>query len=210
MLIDVVTQRALEEMGLGPKIQTLDKYMAMLVDANKTLNLVGRQQSLERISQLHLLDSLLPWPLFKSVTPIVDVGTGGGFPGICWAIVCEDEEFLLIEKSPKKCQFLTYVIQQLKLERRVRVINARVEDCVFPAALIVSRAVTQAASFLEMTKNLSHDEDLAWWLLKARQESIQQELESLDDNLWSWEVLPLKHPVQDVSRHLVQIKKRRL
>lgn len=210
MLIDSQTQTVLAQMGLKEFIPELNQFLNLLWEANKTLNLVGRQQSEERLSQLHLLDCLLPWPRFKDLKSIADIGSGGGFPGICWAIVSPGTEFLLIEKSPKKSKFLTYVIKQLKLDKRVRVINARAQDCSFSPQLIVSRAVAQAPLFLEMTQSLDNGQDLEWWLLKAKQESIEQELAELCALKWEWEIEPLVHPLQDVSRHLLRIKKRRL
>lgn len=209
MLIDKPTQQALVSLGLEAFLTPLNTYLTLLWEANQKLNLVGRQQSTERLSQLHLLDCLLPWPEFGSYSSIADIGTGGGFPGICWAIVCPDTEFLLIEKSPKKCQFLTYVIQELKLGKRVQLVNSRVQDCSFAPQLIVSRAVTQTAPFLEITSALDKGQDLVWWLLKARRASIDAELTALDSRRWQWRIKPLLHPTQDVERHLLQIEKRR-
>lgn len=208
MLIDKKTQQVLIEMGLESSLATLDLFLQLLIEANKTLNLVGRQQSVERLCQLHLLDCLLPWPRFTSFKKIADIGPGGGFPGICWAIVSRETDFLLIEKSPKKSQFLTYVVQELKLDKRVTVVNARVQDCSFAPELIVSRAVAQAGLFLEMTAALDQGQNPQWWLLKALKESIEQELQHLDPSVWSWDIEPLHHPLQDVSRHLMRIKKR--
>lgn len=208
MLIDSATEQALIDMGLASSLPPLQKFMGLLWEGNQRLNLVGRQQSVERISQMHLLDSLLPWPRFSSFASIADIGPGGGFPGVCWAIVCPGTKFLLIEKSPKKCQFLTYVIQELKLGKRVQVVNARVEDCSFAPELIVSRAVTQADKFLQITAPLDAGQNPQWWLLKARKESIDAELKALDPQVWQWQVAPLNHPIQDVERHLLQIEKR--
>ena len=92
-----------------------DLYINLLMEWNQKLNLVGRQQSLERVYHLHLLDSLLAVPYLKDAFVICDVGSGAGFPALCWTLSLPSKKFFLIEKSPKKCQFLTYAVKKLDL-----------------------------------------------------------------------------------------------
>ena len=203
-----MSDRAFEEacsnLGLQNKQPLFKKYLDLLMDYNQRVNLVGRQQSLDRLYHHHLLDCLLPIPLLNTKLTVCDVGTGAGFPGLCWALACDELQITLVEKIQKKAIFLTAVVEELKLSHRVTVLSDRVELVSLKADLITCRAVTQIAEFMKLTQHLGH-KNSEWWLLKAKEETIQLELADLNTQRWSVNVVPLHHPTQDVTRNLVQI-----
>jgi 16S rRNA (guanine527-N7)-methyltransferase len=89
--------------------------------------------------------------LFKPGTRIMDVGTGGGFPGIPLAIMFPEVEFLLVDSIGKKIKVVTEVANALGL-KNVRAVKARAEEINEQFDYIVSRAVTDLGNFLPWVK----------------------------------------------------------
>lgn len=98
----------------------LDAFEAMLRRWNRRCNLVSRGD-LPRLRERHVLDSLalLPWWRGR----LVDVGSGGGFPGLPLALACPRRQVVLIERSVRKCIFLRQAVIELALTNVV-VVNA--------------------------------------------------------------------------------------
>ena len=103
----------------------LENYRDLLIEWNKKFNLTAIKEP-QDIEIKHFQDSLLGEVLFPENKKIVEVGSGGGFPSIPLMIKREDLEFTLIESTGKKCEFLTMVVNNLKLNAKV--INKRAED----------------------------------------------------------------------------------
>ena len=109
-------------------ITSLIKYENTLIEANKTLNLVGNS-TIQNIWTRHFLDSVQVIDFIdKNDKTLVDLGSGAGFPGLVLAIALKDRKIplkiKLIEKSPKKVKFLKNLINELQLN--VEVINKNV------------------------------------------------------------------------------------
>jgi len=202
-ILDAQTVAYCEKIGLSAKvIASIDKYLVLLRKGNESCNLVGRQQDDHRICHHHVIDCLLPFPFLpEGPGTVYDMGTGAGFPGILWAIARPDLEFYLVEKSPKKCAFLTQTISALQL-KNTQVINKRCEAVTGVASLIVSRAMASTKDLISQTEQLA-DGKTQWWLMKALKSSIDEELAQGNLSHWTVNVQPLLHPTQDVSRHLV-------
>lgn len=109
------------------KIGAFEKYLFELRRVNRTLQITSTND-LERIPSRHFLDSLMP--ALKGVLPrdgvIVDIGSGGGFPGIPLAIFLPGTHFVTVESNQKKCALLRMVRRVLSLEN-LNVCNARIE-----------------------------------------------------------------------------------
>ena len=118
----------------------LAEYKAHLIAWNKTHNLISKKQALNIES--HIADSLIISPLLNK--SVVDLGSGGGLPGIPLAITNPNKEFYLIESNTKKSSFLLHTTSRLGLEN-TSVINQRIERIetkTFPESFdIVCRAV---------------------------------------------------------------------
>lgn len=128
-------------------------YLALLAKWNRTYNLTAIHEP-ERMLTHHLLDSLAVLPHVGS-GPLLDVGSGGGLPGIPLAIARPDLDITLLDASQKKCGFMQQAAIELKLSR-VRVVHGRVEDFKAPEGYpqIISRAFSELQTFVGLTRHL--------------------------------------------------------
>jgi len=140
------------EASAQQRLALLD-YLALLGKWNKTYNLTAIHAP-ERMLTHHLLDSLALTP-HVGAESLLDVGSGGGFPGIPLAIVRPDLGVTLIDASQKKCGFMQQAAIELKLAN-VNVVHGRVEAYSPPQKFgqIVSRAFSDLAEFVRLTSHL--------------------------------------------------------
>lgn len=143
----------------GEPGELLRKYAALLEDWNKKINLVSRTASKGDIF-LHILHSLYPFSLIylREGLRVLDVGSGGGLPGIPLAIFRPNLEITLTDSITKKTRALAAMVDELALTN-VRVVNSRVEDLReegrgFDVAL--ARAVAPLHDLVRWTKRLMH------------------------------------------------------
>ncbi|MGN0804150.1 MAG: 16S rRNA (guanine(527)-N(7))-methyltransferase RsmG [Candidatus Coproplasma sp.] len=101
-------------------------FKDLLIDNNKKFNLTAICDE-EGIFLKHFLDSVVGEGFIKQGASVIEIGSGGGFPSIPLKIVREDLNFLLVESTLKKCNYLEGVVDNLHL-KGVKVVNARAED----------------------------------------------------------------------------------
>ena len=122
---------------------------------NKRINLISRQD-IKNLYEHHVLYSLAiaKYVTFAEGSRIMDVGTGGGFPGIPLAILFPDVDFYLIDGRLKKIRVVNEIVEALKL-KNITAKQVRVEDLNDKFDCIVSRAVTSLPRFYNLVqKNL--------------------------------------------------------
>ncbi|RMJ02913.1 Ribosomal RNA small subunit methyltransferase G [Marinobacter litoralis] len=133
--------------------QQLLAFLALLNKWNKAYNLTAVRDERVMVSR-QLLDSLsiMPW---VTTEHLLDVGAGGGMPGIPLAIAFPDKRFTLLDSNGKKTRFLNQCVLELGL-KNVDVIHGRAEDCQpeQPFRQISSRAFTALENLVTWCEQL--------------------------------------------------------
>ena len=135
-------------------IKLIDKFLNFLLETNKKFNLTAIKKKNEMIEK-HVYDSLMITKIFNFENKIVlDVGSGGGFPGIPLAIFCSKTKFILIDANNKKINYLNKVIDLLQL-KNVETICSRIENInKIKYDVIISRALTKLVDYFKITAHL--------------------------------------------------------
>jgi 16S rRNA (guanine527-N7)-methyltransferase len=133
-----------------PQLTQLDAYGHLLLEWNTALNLVSRK-SAEHELPIHIAHSLAPTLIVQPIagTHVVDVGTGGGLPGMVLAIVWPECRFTLVDSLQKKARAVQDIAAKLGLAN-VNVIAGRIEQLPKPevrADFVVGRAVARITAF---------------------------------------------------------------
>jgi 16S rRNA (guanine527-N7)-methyltransferase len=180
-----------------------DKLLAfrdLLLKWNRTYNLTALRDPAQAISH-HLLDSLAILPHVGS-GPLLDVGSGGGLPGIPLAIACPDLAVSMVDTVQKKATFLQQASIELGL-RNVTAHHARVEEMHGQYACISSRAFAELALFVNLTRHLLAPGG-RWLAMKGvRPDS---EIAALPADVSVEAIIPLAVPGLDAERHLIILK----
>lgn len=133
--------------------ELLARYIALAEKWNRKFNIVSRRD-MDRFLNRHLLDSLtaLPW-LYPD--RFVDLGSGGGLPGIPLSIMSPDVGVTLLERSEKKARFLSHAVRELHLRNaQVVVMDAKVYRPRQGYMTLVSRAVAPPAKIWALGQHL--------------------------------------------------------
>lgn len=180
--------------------QKLLDYIALLQKWNKVHNLTAVRDPEEMVT-LHLLDSLSILPHIKNGR-LLDVGSGAGLPGIPLAIVRPDLQVTVMDSNRKKASFMRQAKAALDI-RNLDVVCGRVEDFrpAQPFDMIVSRAFSEMADFVQLTQHLLAVNG-EWLAMKG----VYPHEELARVGSLSAAVVPLAVPGLDAQRHLVFLK----
>jgi 16S rRNA (guanine527-N7)-methyltransferase len=135
------------------QLQQYQQFQESIIYWNQRINLISRKD-IDHVTERHILHSLAiaRFVHFNPGDTILDVGTGGGFPGIPLAIYFPEARFTLIDSIGKKVNAVSQIIQSLSLAN-VNCLQVRVENYPTKARYIVSRAVTRLDRFVDWVKN---------------------------------------------------------
>lgn len=228
-LVDEAAQRRRLESGLDAiglvlapsQIDTLFAYLTLLRKWNSVYNLTAIRHPDEMLTH-HLLDSLTAVPALAEAARsasvadaargrVLDVGSGGGMPGLPLAISCPDVSVLMVDIVQKKTAFLTQCRAQLHLTNAAAHWGPveKIEDA-NGYAVITSRAFAELTDFVNLSGHLLAP---GGKLLAMKGVYPQAELDRMEAaglmQVWQVEAVPkLKVPELDVERHLVVLSRR--
>lgn len=183
--------------------QLLD-YLTLLNKWNKVYNLTSVRDPMQMMT-LHLLDSLAAVPAFAGAQNVLDVGAGGGLPGIVLAIARPDMQVSMIDTVHKKTAFLTQVKAELGLSnatiytKKVQELEAKQ-----PFDVITSRAFADLSDFVNWSGHLLAE---GGQFIALKGTAPADERERLPAPWKVSDLQPLQVPGLDAERHLVFIRK---
>jgi 16S rRNA (guanine527-N7)-methyltransferase len=138
------------------QLDLLAAHATELVHWNRKKNITAITDPFE-IAVKHVLDSLIPANLIPAGAALLDMGTGGGFPGLPLKIVMPSLRVTLIDASRKKINFLKYVIRALNL-KNVEALHTRAEELASVANhlnghdVVISRAFSALSQFVKLSR----------------------------------------------------------
>jgi 16S rRNA (guanine527-N7)-methyltransferase len=180
-------------------------YLGLLAKWNGVYNLTAVRDPKAMVTQ-HLLDSLSAVPAFKDAHDVLDVGAGGGLPGLVLAIARPDIKVSLIDTVHKKTAFLTQVKAELGLAN-VTVYTMRVEQLQVkqPFDTITSRAFADLSDFVNWSGHLLAD---GGRFIAMKGVAPQEERDRLPAAWQVERVERLQVPGLDAERHLIFIHRK--
>lgn len=185
--------------------QSLLDYLTSLLKWNKAFNLTAITSEQEALD-LHLIDSVAISPYIEKYDSLLDVGTGGGLPGIPLAILNPDKQFSLLDTNSKKTRFLKQTVYELGL-KNVEVIHSRVQDFSHNSgyACILSRAFASIRDMVDWTSHLLA-EDGHWCAMKGVYP--EEELAQLPESVVLVDTQEIELPNRAEQRHLLYLANR--
>ena len=141
--------------------EKLDIYRSLYgiyKDLNDKVNLISRKD-FENFYLHHIIHSLsiTKFELIKDENNIIDIGTGGGLPGIPLAIYYNKKNFLLVDSIRKKISAVDKIINKINV-KNISTLNNRAENLDIKADIIICRSVSSIDNLIQWTKGLLNDE----------------------------------------------------
>ena len=196
-----------------PQQRQLLSYMALIQKWNKVYNLTALRQAQEILTH-HLLDSLsADSPLLGHIAKtkgdanagieLLDVGSGGGLPGVVIAICCPNIRVTCVDTVSKKAAFVQQVAASLRLSN-LRGVHARVESLTGPYDVVCSRAFASLPDFVSWSAAALSDGGV-WMAMKGK--LPEAEMAALPSFAEVFHVEQLQVPGLEADRCMVWMKK---
>ena len=201
------------KLELAPaQIDLLMSFMDLLQKWNKVYNLTSVRDPQEMLTH-HLLDSLAAVPaLLRHVSrlpvqegkrlPLLDVGSGGGLPGVVFAICCPQIDVNCVDTVGKKAAFIQQVAAALRLPN-LRGIHDRVENLKTRYPVISCRAFASLVDFTTWSRKALADDGI-WFAMKGKHPD--EEIAALPADVKVFHVEPLQVPGLDAERCVIWLK----
>ena len=193
-------------MGLKQSDESIHKqalYLELLLEANKNISLTGIKNPKEAVIK-HTIDSLSVSSAIEG-EKIVDIGSGGGTPGIPLAIANPNKKFYLIASVVKKIKFLDEAVKVLELNNIETICDRGENVDKISADTVVSRAFGSLNYLIESSKNMVSKKGL---FLAMKGKINQEEINDLVTDFSVLQIQEIEVPYLEATRHFVFIKRK--
>ena len=173
------------------QIEQFSMLKAIYENWNQKINVISRKD-IDNINLRHVLHSMsiAKFIKFKKQTKILDLGTGGGFPGIPLAILFPDCNFILVDSVKKKITVVDNVVKELKLNNVISYCS-RVEELDLKFDFLVTRAVAKMPKIINWSRgnfNLESNNEIKNGIIALKGGDINEELISINNST----ILPIE------------------
>ena len=173
------------------QIEQFSMLKAIYENWNQKINVISRKD-IDNINLRHVLHSMsiAKFIKFKKQTKILDLGTGGGFPGIPLAILFPDCNFILVDSVKKKITVVDNVVKELKLNNVISYCS-RVEELDLKFDFLVTRAVAKMPKIINWSRgnfNLESNNEIKNGIIALKGGDINEELFSINNST----ILPIE------------------
>ena len=189
-------------------IEKLNKYRDYLLISNKIINLIGKSTE-KHIYHRHFIDSAQIYNIIDKRLDIVDLGSGAGFPGLIVKLLLDNQNIksnvILLEKSKKKSDFLSDLIEKLNLSAEIK--NKKLEEYNFKnQSTVVARAFKKAKETLDLLyPSIYNIKEIILLKGKTYQQEIQDAKKKYTFNLEKFRSVTSNESfiikITDVKRH---------
>ena len=193
-------------MGLKQSDESIHKqalYLELLLEANKNISLTGIKNPKEAVIK-HTIDSLSVSSAIEG-EKIVDIGSGGGTPGIPLAIANPEKKFYLVDSVLKKIKFLDEAVKALELNIIETICDRGENVDKLSADTVVSRAFGSLNYLIESSKNMVSKKGL---FLAMKGKINQEEINDLVMGFSVLQIQEIEVPYLEATRHFVFIKRK--
>lgn len=185
------------ELG-GEALRQMGDFAAELLKWNRIYNLTSIREP-QKVAELHILDSVALVPHLPQGVSVLDVGTGGGFPGIPLAIGREDLRLVLVDRTEKKVTFLKAACARLGLAGRVVALHRRLdghpeEEGIDTASVVVSRAFAPPFEWFSLARHYLAEGGMAVAMLGAELPNLGQLAAALESPSESFQLITYRLP----------------
>jgi len=193
-------------LGLKQSDESIHKqalYLELLLEANKNISLTGIKNPKEAVIK-HTIDSLSVSSAIEG-EKIVDIGSGGGTPGIPLAIANPEKKFYLVDSVLKKIKFLDEAVKVLELNNIETICDRGENVDKLSADTVVSRAFGSLNYLIESSKNMVSKKGL---FLAMKGKINQEEINDLVTGFSVLQIQEIEVPYLEATRHFVFIKRK--
>tara|TARA_B100001758_G_C18391034_1_gene602934 strand:- start:391 stop:984 length:594 start_codon:yes stop_codon:yes gene_type:complete len=168
--------------------EKINIFINLAINFNKTHNIFSRKSS-EEVMKKDILDCAPIINIIPTNKSVLDLGSGGGFPGILLAITKPNNKINLLESSRKKCYFLKLVVEALEL-KNTTILNTTITKTnkigVFD--IITARAFASINKIIKLTQQ-NKTTTTKYILLKGKEQKIKEELKLLNQKKFKYEII---------------------
>ena len=164
------------------QIEQFSKLKNICSEWNNKINIISRKD-IDNIYERHILHSLViaKFIKFNNRTTVLDLGTGGGFPGIPLSIIFPDVNFILVDSIRKKIVVVDKIINSLKL-KNVKSEWSRAENLNYKYDFLVTRAVAKMSLLIEWSKgkfNKNSNNQIPNGIIALKGGNVEEELKNI-------------------------------